>query len=80
MAHLNVSSKSLVKARQEREALERQAAGLFRALLKAERGRSGPGAALMPARERLAREERVKLIDAEIRKLRRALRRIGAGQ
>ena len=72
-----VSMLTLKQARKERLAMERQASVLFRALLKAERGRSGP---LMPPRERQALTKRVAVIDAEIRKIRRALRKIGAGR
>ena len=68
---------NLKQARKERVAMERQASVLFRALLKAERGRSGP---LMPPRERQALARRVAAIDAEIRKIRRALRKLGVGQ
>jgi hypothetical protein len=72
-----VNMMSLKQVRRERIALERQASTLFRALLKAERGRSGP---LMPPRERQALAKRVTVIDGEIRKIRRALRKLGAGR
>ena len=71
-----VNMVSMKQARKERTALERQASALFRALLKAERGRSGP---LVPPRERQALAKRVAVIDGEIRKIRRALRKIGVG-
>jgi uncharacterized protein involved in exopolysaccharide biosynthesis len=72
-----VNMVSMKQARKERTALERQASALFRALLKAERGRSGP---LVPPRERQALAKRVAVIDGEIRKIRRALRKIGVGR
>ena len=72
-----VNMVNLKQARKERVAMERHAAALFRALLKAERGRSGP---LMPPRERQALAKRVAVIDGEIRKIRRALRKIGVGR
>ena len=72
-----VNMVSLKQARKERVAMERQACTLFRALLKAERGRNG---SLVPPRERRARAQRVAVIDAEIRKVRRALRKIGGGR
>jgi hypothetical protein len=71
---------SLKQARRERVVLERQAISLFRMLLKSERGRSGSGAHLMPPKEREAVARRVDVIDGEIRKLRRAVRKIGAGK
>ena len=74
MATVNMAT--LKQVRKDRVRLERQASVLFRALLKAERGRSGP---LMPPRERQALAKRVAVIDGEIRKIRRALRKIGAG-
>lgn len=72
-----VSMKSLKQARRERVVMERQAISLFRMLLRSERGRSGP---LMSPREKQALAKRVTVIDGEIRKIRRALRKIGAGQ
>ena len=72
-----VSMLTLKQVRKDRVRLERQASALFRALLKAERGRSGP---LVPPRERQALAKRVAVIDGEIRKIRRALRKIGAGR
>ncbi len=75
-----VTMMSLKQARRERVALERQAISLFRMLLKSERGRSGPGAHLMPPKEREAVARRVKTVDAEIRKIRKAIRKIGRGQ
>ena len=72
-----VNMVSMKQARKERTALERQASALFRALLKAERGRSGP---LVPPRERQALAKRVAVIDGEIRKIRWALRKIGVGR
>ena len=72
-----VNMVSMKQARKERTALERQASALFRALLKAERGRSGP---LVQPRERQALAKRVAVIDGEIRKIRRALRKIGVGR
>ena len=72
-----VNMVNLKQARKERVAMERQASVLFRALLKAERGRTGP---LMPPREREALARRVTVIDGEIRKIRRAIRKLGAGQ
>ena len=72
-----VNMLTLKRVRKERVVLERQASALFRALLKAERGRSGP---LVPPRERQALAKRVAVIDGEIRKIRRALRTIGAGR
>jgi hypothetical protein len=71
---------SLVKARRDRAGLERQALALFRVLLKAERGRTGLGPRLLSPRDREAMARRVKTIESEILKLRRALRRIRAGQ
>lgn len=72
-----VNMVNLKQARKERVAMERQASVLFRALLKVERGRNGP---LVPPRERRVRAQRVAVIDAEIRKVRRALRKIGVGR
>jgi hypothetical protein len=75
-----VNMKSLKQARKERVAMERRASVLFRALRKTERGRSGPGARLMPPKEREAMSRRVRVIEGEILKLRRAIRKIGAGR
>ena len=75
-----VNMKNLKQMRRERAAMERQALRLFRALLKSERGRSGASAHLMPPREREAIARRVRVIESEILKIRRALRKIGAGQ
>ena len=72
-----VNMTNLKHLRRERVVMERQALTLFRALLKAERGRSGP---LMPPRERQALAKRVAVIDGEIRKIRRAIRKLGAGR
>lgn len=75
-----VNMKSLKQMRRERVSLERQTISLFRMLLKSERGRAGPGVRLLPPRERDAMARRVKVLDTEIRKLRREIRKIGAGQ
>ncbi len=75
-----VNMKSLKQDRQDRAAMERQAASLFRRLLKSERGCAGPGAHLTPPGEREAMARRVKAIEAEILKIRRQIRRIGAGR
>lgn len=79
MAYLDVNMKSLVRVRKERVALERQACTLFRALLKAERGRSGPSAPLLRPKGREVIARRVKVIESEIRKIRRQIRKIGGG-
>ena len=71
---------SLKQARKERVVMERQALTLFRALLKSERGRSGPSAHLTSPKDRAATARRVKTVEAEILKIRRQIRRIGAGQ
>lgn len=80
MAFLNVSARSLKQAQRDRAMLERQAISLFRRLLKSERGRAGPGAALLSLRERDVIARRVKTIETEILKIRRQIRRIGAGR
>jgi hypothetical protein len=75
-----VNMKNLKHMRRERVAMERQAATLFRALLKSERGRSGPSAHLTSPKEREAVARRVRVIESEILKIRRALRKIGGGR
>ncbi len=70
---------SIVKMRKERVALERQALMLFRQLLKSERGRSGHGARAMSPAGRDAMSRRVRTIDGEILKIRKAIRRLGIG-
>jgi uncharacterized protein involved in exopolysaccharide biosynthesis len=80
MAFLNVSMRSIKQAQRERAALERQAVALFRSLLKSERNRAGAGARLLSPREREAMGRRVKTIEGEILKLRRQIRKIGAGR
>jgi hypothetical protein len=75
-----VSMLTLKQARKERVVLERQASALFRALLKSERGRSSPYAHLTSPKDRAATARRVKTIEAEILKIRRQIRRIGAGR
>jgi predicted hotdog family 3-hydroxylacyl-ACP dehydratase len=80
MAFLNVSMQSIKQARRERVMLERQAIALFRSLLKSERNRAGLGAHLLSPREREAMARRVKTIEGEILKLRRQIRKLGAGR
>ena len=75
-----VNMKNLKQMRRERAAMERQALTLFRALLKSERGRSGASAHLMSPKCRAATARRIKTIESEILKLRRAIRRVGAGR
>ncbi len=60
--------------------MERQALTLFRALLKSERGRSGPSAHLTSPKDRAATAQRVRTIETEILKLRRQIRKLGAGR
>jgi hypothetical protein len=71
---------TLKQVRKDRVRLERQSCTLFRALLKAERGRAGPSAHLTSPKEREAIARRVRVIESEILKIRRALRKIGAGR
>lgn len=80
MAFLNVNMRSLKHAQRERATLERQALTLFRSLLRSERGRAGLGAHLLSPREREAMAKRVKTIETEILKLRRQIRKLGAGR
>ena len=80
MAFLNVSMRSIKQAHRERAALERQAVALFRSLLKSERNRAGAGARLLSPRERDVMARRVRVIESEILKIRRQIRRIGAGR
>lgn len=74
-----VNMQSIVQVRRERVALERQALVLFRALLKSERGRTGPGAVAMSPAGRAVMARRVKTIETEILKIRRAIRKLGIG-
>ena len=80
MAFLNVTPRSIKQAQRERAALERQAVALFRVLMKSERNRAGLGARLLSPRERDAMARRVKTIEGEILKLRRQIRKLGAGR
>ena len=80
MAFLNVNMRSLKHAQRERATLERQALTLFRSLLRSERGRAGLGAHLLSPREREAMAKRVKTVETEILKLRRQIRKLGAGR
>ncbi|MDA8119750.1 MAG: hypothetical protein M0Z85_06815 [Gammaproteobacteria bacterium] len=80
MAFLNVSMRSIKQAQRERAALERQAVALFRSLLKSERNRAGAGARLLSPRDREAMARRVKTVETEILKLRRQIRKLGAGR
>ncbi|MDA8191917.1 MAG: hypothetical protein M0Z68_10755 [Gammaproteobacteria bacterium] len=80
MAFLNVNLRSIKQAQRERAALERQAVALFRVLMKSERNRAGLGARLLSPRERDAMARRVKTIEGEILKLRRQIRKLGAGR